>query len=552
MPLTLKEILSIPIMRRAKIRTCGDTVPLRPVESVSVIEIPVENFVRKNELVLSTAMGCDVDLEIFKEFVQDIFESEAAALVIATGRHVKDIPVEIFHIAEKQHFPIIEIPWEIRFSDITERVLTELHNWHLNNLEQYEALQNKLLNLFLGGSYLSDALEWLHKALGNPIIIIDSDGKIKGRSKHSEAFLQMLAPHLEKAFSLDDKNMTFEAFNVLEASIITYAIQSADMLYGYMLLELKSSETAEACFTSEKDNMLRHMTAIMMLWLQREEAIKETEIRLRDDFVWRLAKGEIDSWENMSSRAESMGYDLSVPYVCITGLIDDMEKSYKYNKPIEGDYDQWLYHNINRIKEQIIRVGKHLKRKAMATYQQDRFVIFLEVQNNQIQQISNKFLDIIENRLKKLLPGIMMSWGIGENYVGVKTFSESFMDANMALDICYRREGPGHRSTYARTGIHRILQMIGNNSELTEITQLTIGELIKYDAQRGLNLINTLKTYIQNQGNASQTARTLNLHRQSLLYRLRKIESLTNRSLVDTDDLFLLDLCIRFWMHSAN
>ena len=60
-------------------------------------------------------------------------------------------------------------------------------------------------------------------------------------------------------------------------------------------------------------------------------------------------------------------------------------------------------------------------------------------------------------------------------------------------------------------------------------------------------LIKTFTVYTKNKGNVSQTARELNLHRQSLLYRLRKIEALTKLSLIDPDDLFLLDLSIKIW-----
>ncbi|TMZ33174.1 hypothetical protein EMG21_34470, partial [Klebsiella pneumoniae] len=38
----------------------------------------------------------------------------------------------------------------------------------------------------------------------------------------------------------------------------------------------------------------------------------------------------------------------------------------------------------------------------------------------------------------------------------------------------------------------------------------------------------------------------------SLLYRLRKIESLTNRSLVNADDLFLLNLSVKLWTLTAD
>jgi purine catabolism regulator len=47
----------------------------------------------------------------------------------------------------------------------------------------------------------------------------------------------------------------------------------------------------------------------------------------------------------------------------------------------------------------------------------------------------------------------------------------------------------------------------------------------------------------------SLTARKLNIHRQSLLYRLEKIEALTEMSLDDHQDLFLLEVSTRMYYH---
>jgi PucR family transcriptional regulator, purine catabolism regulatory protein len=100
---------------------------------------------------------------------------------------------------------------------------------------------------------------------------------------------------------------------------------------------------------------------------------------------------------------------------------------------------------------------------------------------------------------------------------------------------------------YENTRIDRVLLSIAQNEEMKEIIMSTIEPLVQYDNQRNMDLIGTFIAYNRCHGNVSQTARLLNLHRQSLLYRLRKIESLTGLSLIDPDDLFLLDLSIKIW-----
>src|SRR5699024_11593917 len=74
------------------------------------------------------------------------------------------------------------------------------------------------------------------------------------------------------------------------------------------------------------------------------------------------------------------------------------------------------------------------------------------------------------------------------------------------------------------TKLNRLLLHLANNPEVRDITLNTLQPLIEYEKKREMNLIDTFIAYDNQNGNVSQAARVLNMHRQSLLYRLRKIE----------------------------
>src|SRR5690625_6209097 len=118
MSLTVQEIVNIPIFNTAKVKTGIDLLNKRQVEWMSAIEGPVENFVRKQEFVLTTGMGCENEPELLFQFVKDVYESGASALGIAIGRYVFEIPQKVIDFAEEKNLIIIELPWEIRFADI--------------------------------------------------------------------------------------------------------------------------------------------------------------------------------------------------------------------------------------------------------------------------------------------------------------------------------------------------------------------------------------------------------------------------------------------------
>src|SRR6056297_493587 len=128
MEFSVRDTLQLEIMQTARVLSGQNYLRDYEVESVSVIEMPVEDFVRKNEFVLTTGVGCGRDDQVFKDFVADIMSCQAACIGIATGRHIDKIPQSIIDYAEENDFPLIEIPWKVRFSDIIHDLLKAMNS----------------------------------------------------------------------------------------------------------------------------------------------------------------------------------------------------------------------------------------------------------------------------------------------------------------------------------------------------------------------------------------------------------------------------------------
>src|SRR5690606_25391818 len=190
MQLTVESVLNYEVLGNARILTAKDSVAERPVQWISVMEMPVENFVRQNELVLTTAIGCHGDLERFKNFVQDIIDSNASALMIAIGRHVFDIPAEVIELAERQNFAIIELPWEVRFSTIIEEVMKNINDTQYKDRERSEKVQRELLKLILGDTDLDRISKYIQRQLDCPLLITDRNGFIQAKSEYPQSFIE--------------------------------------------------------------------------------------------------------------------------------------------------------------------------------------------------------------------------------------------------------------------------------------------------------------------------------------------------------------------------
>ena len=110
------------------------------------------------------------------------------------------------------------------------------------------------------------------------------------------------------------------------------------------------------------------------------------------------------------------------------------------------------------------------------------------------------------------------------------------------MRYCLSSSSQRYRFTYRDSREAQIISGLSKDESIRKIAEDIIAPLRKADTSSGMDLINTLITYIKCKYNISQTARELHIHRQSLLYRLDKIESLMQVSLKHYQDLFLLEI----------
>ncbi|WP_416151597.1 PucR family transcriptional regulator [Salipaludibacillus sp. HK11] len=555
MTLTANDIIQLPIMESATLKSGTDFLDQRNIEWISVIEMPVENFVRENEFVLTTGIGCHGDPQLLEQFVKDVIQSGASALGFATGRYVFDIPDRIIKLAIDHDFVIIDIPWDIRFGDIMQMVLEKINQRNKSERQQTEEIRQELINDVLQNKGLQEIAGALHKHIGLPIVITDYTRQVRASQKvNNKTVKHFQNREMKPVEQSNASNMSFiehplyphiEEYIVDQQTWFQILIATNHRKQGFLWFQLDTNKQ----FSWFMMNILEHTLTACALYFLKENAIEMTEIRLKDNFILQLAKQKNNEKDHMNSKAELLGYDLSLTYICIVGDIRLREETasfpkFKKDKPVTSSLQSLNYY----IQKEINNAALLLGRKTMATFDEGEVIVYLETDHHLHTETANQFLDTIERRLNELLTEVELSWGIAAHKNETDGFHASYSEAKTALEIGKQNVGPGERTFFKDTRINRLLMTISTDENIKKIVKDTIQPLIDYDEKRQTDLVQTFMAYNKNKANVSQTARALNLHRQSLLYRLRNIESLTQLSLVNADDVFLLELSIRLWM----
>lgn len=221
----------------------------------------------------------------------------------------------------------------------------------------------------------------------------------------------------------------------------------------------------------------------------------------------------------------------------------------------------------SKIDERMKILGLKLKRKL--------FVIFLDTQNfdalkstlpylreeletklaNATAVIYNNNVAILascehemhflENESKVLREFIIkhnLQAGISRSFTDLTEVREHYLESVEALKLGNLLKKETHFFRYADYLIYDLINCHADNENYKKFMHLSLLKLIDYDKKNSTEFVHSFHIYLRNFKNIKDSATALNIHRNTMFYRVEKIESILNVDLNDVDILFQLYL----------
>lgn len=500
---TMKDFMNLEILPWIYNLTDESISQSRPIEYVSVNALPLDNFIRKNEMVLCIATPYAKEDELMLEFIAGLVDAKASAFVLTVPEDTIVLSEKAKKLASDNRLPVLLIPWSVRIADLCEKVLEKIHENYNLEADLFKEMQTELLEAFLKNETIETATNIISRSLNCTVAIVDlNNTQISGRP--------------------------------LKKGMTQLTLESDNCIYGYLYLDTKKTEKGFSL-------LRKTLSPLMTLWFYKDELIEASRRVAKDDFIWSLANGSDPKSEDVIRTAKLMNFQISRSYSCITGRI-------RLRNSIDEEYSkQWIESNIGLIKKELLLTAKSLRKEIMTTYQNGILVVFLENTFPQGKAQISKFIDTIEKKLQYAAPNVLISWGVSEIKEGPANFRAYFSHAKLAMELCADNTAINNCNYYENTILFHMMSTLLDDKHTATDAHNIIAPLIEYDSAKKSNkLMNTLKAYLTYKS-ISKTARALQMHRQTLLYQLNKIEELTGLSLKNNNELFLLEICMRLY-----
>lgn len=133
--------------------------------------------------------------------------------------------------------------------------------------------------------------------------------------------------------------------------------------------------------------------------------------------------------------------------------------------------------------------------------------------------------------------------GISQRYCSLTDSKKQYKNAVTALEIGLTRKT--HCSFFDECTLYILSKLVSSQYDLMDFCHPAVRTLLKYDKEHGTEYLDTLRLYIYYAESPSEAARILNIHKNTLFYRIGKIKELTGITLNFGDEICKLFLSIR-------
>ncbi len=154
-------------------------------------------------------------------------------------------------------------------------------------------------------------------------------------------------------------------------------------------------------------------------------------------------------------------------------------------------------------------------------------------------------LDRIETRLKPFIRDSYLKAGYSRVVTGHLNLRRQYVQAGLSLDVGSRKNPYLWIHHFDAVAIPYILEQITRKLPGQMLSHEGLLRLRDHDRENGTQYMETLKTYLDHQENAVQSAKTLFIHRSTFLYRMEKIREIMDSDLEDPDELLYINLSFR-------
>ena len=485
----LKDVLKIDVFKGSNI-VAGKGGLNNKVKRISTIEVTSDELIKwakGEELLLTCFYSIANNIEQQVRILRSLSSRKIAGVIIChIGLYLPEVSKELIAEADTIKLPLIVMPPETTFEEILSSVMQELLNIRNNDLSMALQVQRTINMMVRQNERMEPILKFLSDVLHKKICFLDSQNHRIGADSNNR--------EVPKNFFIIP-----ETDNIPEISYEDKCLRYAIICYRYYYGSIVVFDVNEA----EKDRLelILSNTVLPISFMNlRKAAVFSKNESAYIKFFSSLKDGHHKSVAELCEQAEMIGINL-----------------YEYNRLMVMEFSDIRGRNyIGRIKEIISKDHKKNELFAFST------TIVLLLYSDQTRDEKNRAITIC-NSITKIFGDIDIQIGISNVWKVVAEINGAYSQALRAIKLGGFLFKNNKYALFHDLGVFATLYDHYEPSRDGEGVVQDIRILQNYDDTHGSRYMETLKALsLSNESNES-IAKTMHVHKNTLIYRKQKI-----------------------------
>lgn len=528
--ISLKELLQTPRFSDLELLTKPELLDDHTIGSVEITETPdVEKFIPKRVFILTTAMVFQENQHGLIPFIDSLVKSEAIGLGIKTGRFLNKIDDEIIAYANSVSFPLVNVPDHYPLGSLLHQIMNQVLETEREEINFALDIQKRFSDLLVQDASNDLLIGEFSRMIKSPILLLNPFGEIISRSqhfkhhkRHAEYYIQAIFNESRRtkrghgSFIVREEDDTTTHLSLIPINVHSY------FPHFLMIVNPEKVPYPTSIFAFEQAALVFQFNLYKNQKI--DEASYANEARFFNDLLNNHAR-ETFTDPNWQTLSRNYGYVQSDYYQVIQISSQSMgEKltpptTVKTNEKMILSY-RWLRANID-----------HYFDKALVVWRTENNEIILILQeeptdlSEKLLEIAHIVLALIDNQLL---------FNVGYSFDEWYQIEQSYTQAKLAHNN-RKKEDPFEPIIYYRdSGVEQLFNHL-NRNEITYFCNSVLKELAYPTEDSKLDLRETLDTYLRNQGEITQTANELFIHRNTVKYRINRCEEMLGEKVDDPE-----------------
>lgn len=503
----------------------------RHVEFVNISDTPdVINFLDKNHLLLTTGYGFYDNTEKMCALIEQMHAYNCSGIIIKINRFFKKLPAKVKLLADDLAFPIIDLPTERTLGDLSRHILNYLNDHEAEKLYYALHVQKKFSDMMVREYDLNTLVEQLGYFLNRPALILNHRGEVITGSHDFNVdamtiikndILTTIRNDLETA----RQGYTFDIAQPEHESVTTFPIQTKRK--SPSMLTIIDAATLPYPYSQMAIEQAGNVISFTLIKVQ---SVTENSRLLKNNFFADLIETRLQSEKEITNRANYYGLNENMESICVVCTIetgDDNYETLQFYEEKVGELHNSIY---DQLEDELISGNMDATLFTKEKY----FVMILQFSNyNETERDTvYKFIEQAEKNINCQYP---ISFGISNPAHSLIEIPIAYKQAVEAILNGYDLNMSGFIRFYKTREIKELLNTLPLRN-LKELYENTFKTLAYPKTKEDIELVKTIKVFLDHQCEISDTSRKLYVHRNTVKYRVNKAEKLLNCSLDSPED----------------